>query len=297
MRIDRDVLNQVARLKLVTPRVAVGPRQGERHSPYVGRGVDFADYRPYQPGDDLRLVDWNVFSRLEMILVRLFHEDRNLSVQVCIDASGSMAFGEPRKIDHAGALGASLALVALLNRDETTIGCAGGSGPLTVVRGANRNGFAKVIRYLEMVDATGIENPLKALKAQVRGSKPDRLFYISDMLKEPKDLDRLLRVLSASARRPCLLHVLGDTELTPELRTGLRVIDGETEEEIRVPGGRLGMSAYEKALAEYLDDIQTRCRSLRVQYVPAFTTVDVPELLNGVMRRVRVVQSASGATR
>lgn len=297
MRIDRSTLNQVARVKLATPRVAAGRRQGDRRSPFVGRGVDFADYRPYQAGDDLRLVDWNVYSRLETVLIRLFHEDRNLSVQVCIDASGSMRYGSPRKLDHSGNLGAALALIALLNRDEVTIGCAGGLGPTTIVRGGNQNALARIIHYLEMVEPDGIENPLKALKAQLRGRKPDRLFYISDLLKEPKDIDRLLRLMSASARRPVLLHVLGEHELSPDLRSGQRVIDDETGEEIKIPGGRLGARDYQRALESYLEEVRERCRALRILYVSAYTTVDVPELLNGVLRRVRIVQSASGATR
>lgn len=297
MRIDRDILTQVARLKLVTPRVAAGRRQGDRRSSFIGRGVDFADYRPYQPGDDLRLVDWNVYSRLQMILVRLFHEDRNLSVQVCLDASGSMKYGERRKMDHAGDLGAALALVALLNRDEVTIGCAGGAGPTTIVKGSNQNGFARIVRFLELVEPDGVERPMRALKAQLRGNRPDRLFYVSDLLKEPDQLDKLLRVIAASSRHPVVFHVLGQEELTPELRSAQRVVDEETQEEVRVPGGRAGAKAYREALDAYLDDIRARCAALRVQYVAAFTTIDVPRLLNEVLREMRVMQSASGATR
>ncbi len=297
MRIDREIFNRVAQLKLVTPGFATGRQQGERGSSFIGRGVDFADYRPYQPGDDLRLVDWNVFSRLETILVRLFHEDRNLSVQVCIDASGSMKYGEPRKIDYAGALGAALALVGLLNRDEVTLGCAGGSAPISVVRGENKGAFGRILRYLELVEPEGIEDPIRALKAQVRGAKPDRLFYLSDMLKEPKSMDRLLRRLSAVARRPVLLHVLGDHELRPDLRHAQRVIDDETGDEVPIPGGRAAEKRYAEALAEYLEEVQARCRALRIQYLRADTSISVPELLSGVMRRARVVQSASGASR
>jgi uncharacterized protein (DUF58 family) len=297
MRIDRAIFADVARLKLVTPGVAVGTHQGDRSSPYVGRGVDFADYRPYQPGDDLRLVDWNVYSRLEAILVRLFHEDRTLSVQVCIDASASMGFGEPRKLDHAGALGAAIALVGLLNRDEVTLGCAGGAGPITIIRGQNQNAFVRILRYLELVEPAGVDNAARALKAQVRGGRPDRLFYVSDMLKSPEESDALLRRLSAVAGRPVLLHVLSEHELAPDLRHAQRVIDEETGEEVRIPGGRAAEHRYAQALAEYLEELEARCRALRIQYLRADTSLSVPTLLNGTMRRANVTQSASGASR
>lgn len=297
MRIDRKALAEVERLKLVTPAAATGHRQGDRRSPYLGRGVEFADYRPYTPGDDLRLVDWNVYSRLEMLLVRLFHEDRNLAVQICVDASASMAFGEPRKLDHAGALAAALAMIALKVRDSVTLGCAGGTGPRTVIRGQNQNSFAKVLRFLDMVEPDGGEVSVRAIKSQLRGRKPDRLFYISDMLKEPDDTDRLLRVISAAARKPIVLHVLGDEELAPDLRHPKRVTDCETGEELRIAGGRLAEKRYRDALDEYLRDLEARCRSVRIQYVQAFTGLSVAKLLTKVLRRARVTQSASGATR
>jgi uncharacterized protein (DUF58 family) len=297
MRIDRAILNQVARLKLATPGLAAGRMHGDRCSPFIGRGIEFADYRPYAPGDDLRLVDWNVYERLEQILVRLFHEDRNLSVQICVDASASMGFGEPRKADHAAELAAALALVSLLKRDSVTLGCAGGEGPKTIVKGQNQNAIAKILKFLEMVEPDGIDDPMRALKAQVRGSRPDRLFYISDMLKEDKEIDRLLRVVAASARRPVLLHVLSEEELSPDFQHPKRIIDSETGEEMRIAGGRLSERAYREALDAYLESIRRECRALQIQYVMAPTATRVPELLNSVLRHARVVESASGASR
>ncbi|MBN1945806.1 MAG: DUF58 domain-containing protein [Bradymonadales bacterium] len=297
MRIDRSILAEVARLKLATPGVAAGKQHGDRHSPFLGRGMEFADYRPYGPGDDLRLVDWNVYARLEAVLIRLFHEDRNLTVQVCIDASGSMRYGTPRKIDHAGALGATLALIALKGRDEVRIGCAGGAGPITLVRGQNQTSFGRVLQYLEMVEAQGSGDLERALRSQVSWGKPDVLFFLSDMLVEEKQTDRLLRTLCASARQPVLLHVLSEEELHPDLRHPQRVVDEETGKELRIVGGRAAAQAYQKELSEYLTDLKTRCRALQIQYIQAFTDMAVSFLLNTALRRVRVVESASGAAR
>src|SRR5690606_16952271 len=112
-------------LRLAARGPASGARQGDRRSAVRGRGLEFADHRPYSAGDDLRRVDWNVYARLRTVLVRLYHEDRNLSVRICVDASASMAFGTPRKADHAAELAAGLALVALLVRDDVSVGCVG----------------------------------------------------------------------------------------------------------------------------------------------------------------------------
>lgn len=297
MQIDQDIVRQVARLKLSTPKVATGRHAGDRRSPYVGRGVEFADYRPYGPGDDLRLVDWNVYSRLQLVLVRLFHEDRNLSVNICVDASQSMAYGSPRKIDFAGNLAAALTLLGLLRRDNVTLGCSGGTGPAQLIRGQNQKLFPRALHFLELVEPKGVDGGIRALKSQVRGAKPDSLFYISDMLKEEKELDQIVRMMSALSRRPVLFHVLGEEELSPDLRHPKRIIDAESGEELRILGGRAAERAYNDALSAYLNDVKERCRALHIQYVEAFTNTDIGSLINDVLRRARLVQSASGASR
>ena len=239
MRIDRDMLRVVARLRLTTPQVATGARQGDRRSRTRGRGVEFADYRPYQPGDDLRLVDWNVYGRLQTVLVRLFHEDRNLSVHVAVDASGSMGFGERRKLDHAGDLAAALALMALTARDTISVGAVGGADGDRLLRGPN---LATVIRTLESVEAGKACDARRALRAQLgRRGRVDRMFLITDLLLDDLPRESLLRELAGSAHRPVLLHVLGKEDLEPDLSQPTRVVDAETGEELDVAGGPLAI--------------------------------------------------------
>ena len=295
MNIDRSLFNDVGSLRLVMHGVAAGTRQGDRRSPHRGRGVEFADYRAYSPGDDLRLVDWNVYSRLQSVLVRLFHEDRNLSVRVCLDASASMAFGDPRKIDHAGNLAAALALVALLNRDTVALGVSAGEGPKMVVRGQNTKAFPQILHLLERTEAAGDASVKRDLTRLRAGTKADRMFFVSDMLYPPDDVENVLRVLSASAQSPVLLHVLALEELEPDLRHARRVVDSETGEELFVRGGRQAARDYQAALTQWLDALEDRCDSLRVQYVPAFTTAPVRTLFTKNLRESRVVESLRGA--
>ena len=127
MKVDRKLLNDLGALRVGLPGLALGPQLGDRRSPHRGRGMEFADHRPYRPGDDLRLVDWNVYNRLRTVLVRLFHEDRNLHLGICLDCSGSMGAGSPRKADHAATLAAALSLIGLRERDTVTLSLAGGT--------------------------------------------------------------------------------------------------------------------------------------------------------------------------
>lgn len=297
MRIDRGLLKQLAHLQLATPRLATGPRQGSRRSPYRGRGVEFADYRPYSPGDDLRLVDWNVYARLELVLVRLFHEDLNLAVHVCVDASASMTFGEPLKADHAAQLGAAMAVIALLHQDTVSVGCTGGVGPQTVVRGQNENAIPEVIKLLERIEPGGRAEPWRALEAQLHGRRPDRLFLLSDMLCEEADRQRTLRLMAASSASPVLLHVLSPEELDPDLSDPQHITDVESGEELLIRGGRDAARAYREALQQFLNDLQQQCRRYGIHYVPAFTTASVPQLVLGLLRQAGVTESATGETR
>ena len=296
MKIRQSIFREVAALRLHTSQLSQGPMQGDRRSPRKGRGVEFADYRAYTPGDDLRLVDWNVFGRLELLLVRLFHEDLNMDVKVWVDASASMSFGEPLKADHAAELAASIALVGLLNQDRVSLSCLGGTGPQASATGQNARAFAQFLTLLEQVKPGGQLDLPGALRVSAgRGKKTDRTFLISDMLHETQEIEEALRVLAATSRAPVLMHVLSPQELEPELLEMQRVTDAESGEEILISGGREATAQYARVLEQWLELLRGRCRRLGIQYVPVSTLESVPEALTGMMRRVGVTMSRLGA--
>jgi uncharacterized protein (DUF58 family) len=296
MRVDRDMLRKVSALKLATPRVADGPLQGDRRSPRRGRGVEFADYRAYTPGDDLRLVDWNIYGRLEMLLVRLFHEDLNMSVQIMLDASASMGFGAPRKADHGAQLTACLALVSLLNQDSVSVRCLGGQGPRIIAQGQNTGAFGQVIRLLEQVEPAEQHEPWRLINAMRQRKPSDRAFLISDMLQEPEAIEKTLRALKGASHAPVLLHVLSEEELSPNLEDAQRLIDSETGEELLIAGGARAKKEYDEALEEWLELLKGRCRRMGIHYMPVFTDQVVSDVLARMMRQAGITQGASGVS-
>jgi uncharacterized protein (DUF58 family) len=243
--------------------------------------MEFADYRAYQPGDDLRLVDWNVYARLRTVLVRLFHEDRDLRVGVLVDASASMAFAG--KADHAATLGAALALAGLQRQDSVTLGVSG--APLRV-SGRNRSGLAGMLRVLESQEPSGAGDLVRDLRGWER---LDRLYLITDLLVPDAEQQRTLRALATVARAPVLLHVLGREELDPDLRRPCELTDSERGDTLLVQGGGGAARRYQRALTTWLDALQARCRGLRVTYVPAFATVPVQTLLSERFPRAGVL--------
>ena len=119
--LDPQFLARLEQLELVSRKIFLGRMKGERRSKKKGQSVEFADYRNYVIGDDLRFLDWNLFARLEKLFIRLFMEEEDLHFYVLIDNSLSMDFGNPTKLHYAKQLAAALAFIGLVNMDRVVI--------------------------------------------------------------------------------------------------------------------------------------------------------------------------------
>lgn len=289
MKIDRSIFASLETLRVAAPKPSASIRPGDRRSRARGRGLDIADFRPYVPGDDLRLVDWNIFSRLDAVLVRLFHEDRDLSIIVVVDASASMGFGTPRKIDHAGELAACLSFLALRARERVRVVVAGGGR----AKGDHLGALPAIVETLERVEPTGSVDLPGALGQEAERGRGDHAVLLTDLLVEPDVREATLRRLAAVGRRPILLHVLGDSELTPDLEEAV-LVDAETGEEVPVRGDKKG---YQAELARWRAEIEQRCSELGILYAPAFTTVPARALMGDDLRRRGVTEAARGGGR
>ena len=106
-----EMLAQLERLELVTRKVFRGRMKGERRSKRKGQSVEFADFRNYVPGDDLRFIDWNLYARLEKLFLKMYLEEEDLHFYALIDASASMDFGNPTKLYYAKQLAAALGFI------------------------------------------------------------------------------------------------------------------------------------------------------------------------------------------
>jgi uncharacterized protein (DUF58 family) len=289
MKIDRSIFGSLETLRVAAPKPSASIRPGDRRSRARGRGLDIADFRPYVPGDDLRLVDWNIYSRLEAVLVRLFHEDRDLSIIVVVDASASMGFGAPRKVDHAAELAACLAFLALRARERVRLVVSGGAR----AKGDHLGALPTIVDVLERSEPAGAADLATTLGQEAERGRGDHAVLLTDLLVEPDVREATLRRLAALARRPVLLHVLGDTELSPDLEEAV-LVDAETGEEVPVRGDTKG---YQAELGRWRAAIEQRCSELGILYAPAFTTVPARALMGDDLRRRGVTEAARGGGR
>ena len=122
---DEAFLRKLERLALLTRRAAAGQMQGERRSARRGQSIEFADFRPYVLGDDFRRIDWNAYARLERLFIKLYVEEKDLTVHLLIDASRSMDWGEPNKLEYALRAAGAIGYIALLGLDRITASALG----------------------------------------------------------------------------------------------------------------------------------------------------------------------------
>src|SRR6266568_474312 len=119
--LDPQFLHKLEQLELVSRKIFTGAIKGERRSKRKGQSVEFADYRNYVIGDDLRHLDWNLFARLDRLFIRLFMEEEDLHFYLLLDNSLSMGFGDPTKLHYARQVAAALAFIGLVNLDRVVI--------------------------------------------------------------------------------------------------------------------------------------------------------------------------------
>jgi len=291
VKVDRRLLKRAARLRVAALGPALGRRAGERRSRHVGRGVEFADFRDYQPGDDLRRVDWKVWSRLRKTVVKLFHEDRDLGLRVVLDASASMGFHG--KDDHAANLAAVLAFAGLSAGDTVRLAVVGEGSPGLEPSGKDPRALGGMLRLLETSTCRGRADLARVLG---RSQGLDRVMLVTDMLVGERERETILRALAASSRAPTLVHVLAPPETDPMLDQPARLVDAETGRELLIRGGGRAREDYGRALELWLASLAERCARLGIRYLPAFTEVSLETLLSDRLVRGRALESATGAS-
>ncbi len=286
---DEGFLRQLERLGLLMKQPVRGGLKGGRRSVKRGQSVEFADFRDYTIGDDLRQLDWNVYARLERLFVKLFVEEEDVTVTFLIDASPSMAFGQPQKLQFAKRAAAALGYIALAAEDRV-VTCA-----LTgrqARRHAGLRGSGRIFRLL--ANLSGIppgEGPADLLlatrQAAAMVSGRGVVVLLSDLLDPAAD--RVVRELAASGSELIVLHTLAPEELDPQLEGDLKLVDSETGEGIDVTVDLAALDAYRARLDEWQAGLEELARKRRASYVPISTATPIADLVFAELRRRRVV--------
>jgi len=258
--------------------------KGERKSPRRGSSVEFADYRPYEVGDDLRYVDWNAFGRLNRLYLKVFMDEEDLCVHLLLDASASMDFGTPSKFQYAQRLAAALAFIGFVNLERVGIAVFRDRLSEGWLPTRGRNQYLPVEAFLAGVVPAGPTRLNDALRQYARQAKDSGVAVVISDFLDPTGFEEGLRALMERRFDIHVIHVLAGEELHPPYGGDLELMDAETGEVREVSVDAETLRAYERALAGFLAGVEGFCRAKELNYVRVSTEVPLDDL---VLRRLK----------
>ena len=288
-----DLLRRLEQFQLLAARRAKSSLRGERRSRARGQSVEFADYRSYVPGDDFRYLDWNLYGRLERLFLKLYEEERELPVTIFLDASESMAFGEPRKFSFARQVAAAVAYVALCGFDRVSLIAfpdkpeeAATRGALRSVRG--KKSALELFRNLGQLQAGGTADFNHALRRGALQARHAGLAVILSDFLDPAGYEDGLRALIGRRFQVSAVQILAPEELTPTAYGDLRLIDSETGGQQEVTFGKYRLKAYQQTVENYCQRLREYCRGRGIGFFRASSDTPLEELLLKQLRKAEV---------
>ena len=290
--VDVLTLAAVQGLGLRARLVAEGLFVGLHRSPFKGFSVEFSEYRAYQPGDDLRLVDWRAFARSDRYYVKEFEEETNLRFYLCVDSSASMGYppdGPLTKFDYAATLAAASAYLALSQRDAVGLATFSAGVREVVPPRSSRKHFRAILNVLEQTATEGTTDLYAALATLAERAPRRGLFAIFTDLWDLRGrvLDGL-RALRGGKHEIILFHVLDAAEERFPFRDAAVFEDMETSEKVELDGPRF-RDSYVDALAKLKRDYRLELGAYDVDYVPVVTDRPPAEVLVSYLGKRRAM--------
>ncbi len=260
-----------------------------------GQTVEFADFREYQLGDDIRRIDWNLFSRFEKYFLRLYTDERQMQVQLFLDCSASMGSEDPHKAAYAVAATAALGFLAVQNMDKLSINFlreGKSENPFGTMVG--KNAFFRAMGGLEQAMFDGETDIEKSVKSCTDTGENNGLsVIISDFFTE-SDWKKAVDYLLYKKRQVLLVQVLTPEEIDPSYDGRMNLIDAESVDvsdprnmKVRITRGL--QAAYAEAFHDFIEDISSFCKRRGVGYLSVSTEEPIERVLFGELLKVGVM--------
>src|SRR5882762_7788794 len=288
-----ELLRRLERFQLLAARRAKSSARGERRSRARGQSVEFADHRNYVPGDDFRYLDWNLYGRLDRLFLKLYEEERELPVRIFLDASESMAFGEPRKFDFARQVAAAVGYVALCGFDRVSVIPFPDNPAETALRGALRSlrcrkSALNFFQNLSQITAKGTANLNESLRRGALEARQAGVAVVLSDFLDPAGYETGLTALVGRGFQVDLVQILAPEELSPTTFGDLRLVDSETGGTQEVTFGRYRMKAYQQTLQNFIQRMREFCQARGINFFTASSKTPLEELLLRQLRQAEV---------
>ncbi len=299
---DEKTLRKLDRLTLIATRVRAGVMKGERRSTKRGTSIEFADYRNYVRGDDIRRIDWNVFARLDKPFIKLLEEEEDLAVHVLLDTSrsmnwpdGSLGENDPEqtnKFIYAVRLAAALSYIALTAGDRLTVSTLPVDARYVEQFGPSRGRghTMRLLTFLAGLESEGVTDLNDALRGYARRARRPGLALIISDLFSPAGYQDGIGELQGRGYEVAVLHVMSPDELDPPLAGDLRLLDVETgmPQDVSLDAGLLNL--YTRRVEAWREEHATYFNKRGVHYVPVTTDLAWEELVLTQLRRRQLVK-------
>ena len=289
---DRELLSpqfmqQLDRLDVLSRKILAGKLQGERRSKKRGQSVEFADYRQYVVGDDLRFIDWNLYARLDRLFLRLFLEEEDLSVSVLLDVSPSMDSGDPNKLRYGRQLAAALGYIGLVNYNRVSAFtfCEDMLASQRHLRG--RRPLPQLLGMLGSARGEGAGNLTNVLRRfSLLQQQKGVVIVISDFL-DKGDVTDALRYLAGDRFDVYVIQLLSPQEVDPakgNIVGDLRLRDLEDADIAEVSVTPALVKRYKANLQAYCNFIREQCVRRDIAYMISDTSVPFETLVLRYLR-------------
>jgi len=272
--LDPAFMRRLDQLSLMSRRIFAGRMRGERLTKRRGESVEFADYRNYVSGDDLRFLDWNIYARLGQLFLKLFLQEEDLHVSILCDCSKSMEFGDPNKWLYARRLTAAIAYIGLINQDRVSVYAYsnGLQRELTGARG--RRMMFKVMELLTDLSCEGPSHlPAACKQFAIRHPQPGIVILLSDFY-EKAGYEEGFQFLLGRKYDIYALQLLSPEEIEPNFSGDLRLTDIEDDDVAEVTVTRALIHRYKRNLQGYCEELKNYCSQRGIAYL--FTSTQVP---------------------
>ncbi len=287
-----SILSKVDNLELIAKFIVEGFLIGLHRSPYHGFSVEFSSYRKYEPGDELKFIDWRVFGRTDKYYVKQFEETTNLNCYLVMDISASMEYADRHgqaggltKLRYASFLNAGLAYMML--RQGDAVGMVGINAQTFefLPASAKTNWLMQLLTRMSQLKPggeTGLRRGLSLLSERVKGRS--LIIITSDLLAPPDDLLEALSYFRYKNHEVIVFHVMTDTEWKFPFNRQTNFVDMETGKEIITESAYI-REEYLRLLTGHVDTLKRACRDINVDFLPLATSDDLGQALMTYMAR------------
>jgi uncharacterized protein (DUF58 family) len=281
-------LDLVRRLDLWARRRLAGQATGEQRSPALGGGIEFADYREYVPGDDVRQVDWSVFLRFRKLLVKLCAEEKELTLMVAVDTSQSMAYGRGDKFRQARRIAGVLGGMALSSGNRAGVLAWGEQLREVTVPLRGARAVPALVERLARLETAGRGDPLTCARQFASRYRRRALAVLITDLLTP-DWPAVLAGLASSGCEAHVIHVLAPEELDPPQRGELTLVDQETGQETALHVDAPTLERYRAETAAWLAKVEAQARGAGLGYARVVSDEALPRVFLETLRKEGLV--------